>query len=493
MPLLGIGSVALQQDEGIRMDHTHFLAELQAIVGDTGVVTEELALERYTREWRGKYLSGAIAAVRPSNTQQVSEVVKLCAANGISITPQGGNTGLVGGSIPIEPAREIVLSLDRMNAVEDVDPDGNTMLVQAGCILAEAQAAAEQCDRLFPLSLGAEGSCRIGGNLSTNAGGINVIRYGNTRDLVLGLEVVLADGRIWNGMNRLRKDNTGYDLKQLFVGSEGTLGIITRAVLKIFPRPKDRLTAWLACESPKACLEALNMMRERLGDAIIAGEIIPAIALEQTLQHIEDTSAPINPIPPWSLLIEVGVFDEAGAIRDTLDYVLQEAVGREVLYDGTIAQNMTQAAQFWRIREAIPEAEAKSGPSIKHDVSVPVHRVAELIERGSALLEELYPGSRPVPFGHLGDGNLHFNLCAPTEAVGDPAAEADFLNAWSRINMAFHDLVREMNGSISAEHGIGQLKKDELARTADKVGISLMQTIKAALDPQNIFNRGKIF
>ncbi|MGA0235715.1 MAG: FAD-binding oxidoreductase [Alphaproteobacteria bacterium] len=475
------------------MDHTHFLAELQAIVGDTGVVTEELALERYTREWRGKYLSGAIAAVRPSNTQQVSEVVKLCAANGISITPQGGNTGLVGGSIPIEPTREIVLSLDRMNAVEDVDPDGNTMLVQAGCILAEVQAAAEQCDRLFPLSLGAEGSCRIGGNLSTNAGGINVIRYGNTRDLVLGLEVVLADGRIWNGMNRLRKDNTGYDLKQLFVGSEGTLGIITRAVLKIFPRPKDRLTAWLACESPEACLEALNMMRERLGDAIIAGEIIPAIALEQTLQHIEDTSAPINPIPPWSLLIEVGVFDEAGAIRDTLDYVLQEAVGREVLYDGTIAQNMTQAAQFWRIREAIPEAEAKSGPSIKHDVSVPVHRVAELIERGSALLEELYPGSRPVPFGHLGDGNLHFNLCAPTEAVGDPAAEADFLNAWSRINMAFHDLVREMNGSISAEHGIGQLKKDELARTADKVGISLMQTIKAALDPQNIFNRGKIF
>ena len=475
------------------MDHAEFLAELQTIVGQKGVVTEDEALNRYTREWRGKYLSGAIAAVRPANTQEVSDIVKLCSAHGISITPQGGNTGLVGGSVPIDPTHEIVLSLDRMNAVEDVDPNGNTMVVQAGCILAAVQAAAEESERLFPLSLGAEGSCRIGGNLSTNAGGINVIRYGNTRDLVLGLEVVLADGRIWNGMNRLRKDNTGYDLKQLFIGSEGTLGIITRAVLKIFPRPTERLTAWVACESPSACLDALNMMRRRLGDAIIAGEIIPAIALEQTLREIPGTTAPITPSPAWSLLIEVGVFDEAGAIRDTLDYVLQEALSTNVIYDGIVAQNLAQANQFWRIREAIPEAEAKSGPSIKHDVSVPVHRVAELIERGSALLKELYPGARPVPFGHLGDGNLHFNLCAPSDAVGDPKAEADFLDAWSRINMEFHDLVREMNGSISAEHGIGQLKKDELARTADGVGLSLMQTVKSALDPKHTLNPGKIF
>ena len=475
------------------MDLAPFLAELQSIVGRAGIVTEDADLERYTREWRGKFASGAIAAVRPSSTAEVSEVVKLCAAQGISITPQGGNTGLVGGSVPIDPSREIILSLDRMNAVEEVDPHGNTMVVQAGCILAEAQAAAEDAGRLFPLSLGAEGSCRIGGNLSTNAGGINVIRYGNTRDLVLGLEVVLADGRVWNGMNRLRKDNTGYDLKQLFIGSEGTLGIITRAVLKLFPRPKDRLTIWLACESPTKCLDALNMMRERLGDAIIAGEIIPAIALEQTLKHIEGTMAPLDPLPAWSLLVEVGVFDEAGAIRDTLDYVLRDALAREVLYDGVTAQNLTQADQFWRLREAIPEAETKSGPSIKHDVSVPVHRVAELIERGSALLVELYPGSRPVPFGHLGDGNLHFNLCAPAEAVGNPEAEVEFLHAWERINQAFHDLVREMNGSISAEHGIGQLKKDELARTSDGVGLDLMHTIKAALDPDKVLNPGKIF
>jgi D-lactate dehydrogenase (cytochrome) len=357
----------------------------------------------------------------------------------------------------------------------------------------DAQQAAAKVDRIFPLSLGAEGSCRIGGNLSTNAGGINVIRYGNMRDLVLGLEVVLADGRIWNGMNRLRKDNTGYDLKHLFIGAEGTLGIITRAVLKTFPRPKDRLTSWLACSKPADCLVVLNMLRDRLGDAIVAAEIIPAIALDQTLEQISGTKPPMTPSPAWSLLVEVGVFDEAGAVRDTLDAVLQEAVMDEVIYDGVIAQNLEQTGQFWRIREAIPEAETKAGPSIKHDVSVPVHRVAELIERGSRLLEELYPGARPVPFGHLGDGNLHFNLCAPLSALGDKAAEAEFLSAWGAINQAFHDLVQEMGGSISAEHGIGQLKKDELARTADAVGLDLMQAIKTALDPNNLLNPGKIF
>jgi FAD/FMN-containing dehydrogenase len=484
---------ALLQGAGSRMTNEPFLASLRSIVGPTGVVTDSENLDRYTREWRGKYLSGAIAAVRPASTGEVSDVIKACVQHGISITPQGGNTGLVGGSVPIEPAHEIVLSLDRMNAVEDVDTQGNTMIVQAGCILVDAQQAAAKVDRIFPLSLGAEGSCRIGGNLSTNAGGINVIRYGNMRDLVLGLEVVLADGRIWNGMNRLRKDNTGYDLKHLFIGAEGTLGIITRAVLKTFPRPKDRLTSWLACSKPADCLVVLNMLRDRLGDAIVAAEIIPAIALDQTLEQISGTKPPMTPSPAWSLLVEVGVFDEAGAVRDTLDAVLQEAVMDEVIYDGVIAQNLEQTGQFWRIREAIPEAETKAGPSIKHDVSVPVHRVAELIERGSRLLEELYPGARPVPFGHLGDGNLHFNLCAPLSALGDKAAEAEFLSAWGAINQAFHDLVQEMGGSISAEHGIGQLKKDELARTADAVGLDLMQAIKTALDPNNLLNPGKIF
>ena len=475
------------------MDHALFLDSLRAIVGEAGLVCDAEKLSRYTREWRGKFASGAIAAVRPASTAEVSAVVANCTEYGIAITPQGGNTGLVGGSVPIDISGEIVLSLERMNAIEDVDPDGNTMVVQAGCILAQAQQAAEQVDRIFPLSLGAEGSCMIGGNLSTNAGGINVIRYGNMRDLVLGLEVVLADGRVWNGMNRLRKDNTGYDLKHLFIGAEGTLGIITRAVLKTFPRPKDRLTAWLACQTPEHCLDALNMMRNRLGDGIIAGEIIPAIALDQTLKQTPDTKAPLQPLPAWSLLVEVGVFDEAGAVRDTLDFVLQEAISQEVIYDGVVAQNMSQAQDFWKIREAIPSAEIKSGPSIKHDVSVPVHRVAELITRGTTLLQELYPGSRPVPFGHLGDGNLHFNLCAPVDAVGDPEAEAKFLAAWEPINRAFHDLVREMNGSISAEHGIGQLKKDELARTADSVGLDVMRAVKAALDPGNLLNPGKIF
>lgn len=475
------------------MDQNQFMSALEAIVGQAGLVSDADSQSRYTRDWRGKYKSGALAVVRPASTNEVSQVVKACAQHGIAITPQGGNTGLVGGSVPAEPSREIVISLDRMNAIEDMDPDGNTMVVQAGCILADAQTAAERANRLFPLSLGAEGTCMIGGNLSTNAGGINVIRYGNMRDLVLGLEVVLADGRVWNGMNRLRKDNTGYDLKHLFIGAEGTLGIITRAVLKTFPRPSDRVTAWLACDSPERCLDALNMLRERLGDAILASEIIPAIALDQTLQQIPGTKPPLSPSPPWSLLIEVGVFDEARAVRDTVDGVLQDAVIEGVIYDGVVAQNIAQAAAFWKLREGIPEAEVKSGPSIKHDVSVPVHRVAELIERGTALLHRLSPGARPVPFGHLGDGNLHFNLSAPAEAVGDPQAEAAFLADWDDINRAFHDLVQEMGGSISAEHGIGRLKKSELARTADGVGLDVMRSVKTALDPNGVLNPGKIF
>ncbi len=474
------------------MTNDPFLSHLEAVVGLSGLITDAERLAPYTREWRGKYLSGALAAVRPASTEEVSAVVRLCGEHGVAITPQGGNTGLVGGSVPVDPKREIVLSLDRMAQVEDVDAAGNTMLVQAGCILADAQAAAETVDRLFPLSLGAEGTCRIGGNLSTNAGGINVIRYGNMRDLVLGLEVVLADGRVWNGLNRLRKDNTGYDLKHLFMGAEGTLGIITRAVLKLFPRPKERVTAWLACETPSQCLEALNRLRARLGDAVLAGEIIPAIAVDQCLAQIPDTRPPLTPSPPWSLLVEVGVFDEADAVRATVDQVLEGALEDGVLYDGTVAQSLDQAAAFWKIREGLPEAEVKTGPSIKHDVSVPVNAVPELIERGSALLVELYPGARPVPFGHLGDGNLHFNLCAPSEAIGDTAAEAAFLAAWDRINQRFHDLVAELGGSISAEHGIGRLKKDELARTADPVGLDLMRTLKDALDPDGLLNPGKI-
>lgn len=469
-----------------------FIEELTAVVGTGAVLTEAEVMAPYVLDWRRKYESGALAVVRPGTTEDVAAVVKICARHGIAITPQGGNTGLVGGSIPVKPSQEIVLSLDRMDKIEDVDADGNTMLVQAGAILTTLQQAAEQADRLFPLSLGAEGSCRIGGNISTNAGGIQVIKYGNTRDLVLGLEVVLADGRIWNGLNRLRKDNTGYDLKHLFIGAEGTLGIITRAVVKLFPRPKDRLTAWLACESPQNALNALNLVRAQLGEAVMAGELIPAIALDQTLAQIPGTRAPLTPSPPWSILVEVGIFDSADAVRDSMEQALEAALSDDVIYDGVIAQNYEQAAEFWHVREAIPEAERLSGPSIKHDVSVPVHLVPRLIEQGFALLETLYPGSRPVPFGHLGDGNLHFNLCAPQAALGDPAGEADFLQAWGLINERFHDLVTELGGSISAEHGIGQLKKDELDRTASPVGLDLMRTIKAALDPENRMNPGKI-
>ena len=460
--------------------------------GPTAVLTDAEAKAAYTLDWRGKYPSDALAVVRPDSTAMVADVVRLCAKHDVAITPQGGNTGLVGGSVPTQPRREIVLSLERMNAVEDVDAVGNTMLVQTGCILAHAQQAAEAEDRLFPLSLGAEGTCRIGGNLSTNAGGINVLKYGNMRDLVLGLEVVLADGRVWNGLNRLRKDNTGYDLKHLFIGAEGSLGIITRAVLKLFPRPRDRVTLWLACADPAQCLATLNAFRGRLGEAVMAGEIMPRIAVEQALGLIEGLRPPMPVTPPWSLLLEVGVFDERGQISETIDAILQDCMAAGLVQDGVIAQTSEQARALWQIREGVPEAETRAGPSIKHDVSVPVAMIPALIEEGTALLERLYPGSRPVPFGHLGDGNLHFNLCAPAEAMGDPEREAHFLAAWGEINAAFHDLVGSMGGSISAEHGIGQLKKDELVRTADPVGLALMRQLKATLDPENRFNPGKL-
>ena len=460
--------------------------------GPTVVLTEAEAKAAYTLDWRGKYPSDALAVVRPDSTAMVADVVRLCARHDVAITPQGGNTGLVGGSVPTQPRREIVLSLERMSAVEDVDAVGNTMLVQTGCILAHAQQAAEAEDRLFPLSLGAEGTCRIGGNLSTNAGGINVLKYGNMRDLVLGLEVVLADGQVWNGLNRLRKDNTGYDLKHLFIGAEGSLGIVTRAVLKLFPRPRDRVTLWLACADPAQCLAILNAFRGRLGEAVMAGEIMPRIAVEQALSLIEGLRPPMPDTPPWSLLLEVGVFDEHGQISETIDAIVQDCTAAGLVQDGVIAQTSEQARALWQIREGVPEAETRAGPSIKHDVSVPVAMIPALIEEGTALLERLYPGSRPVPFGHLGDGNLHFNLCAPAKAVGDPEREAHFLAAWGEINAAFHDLVGSMGGSISAEHGIGQLKKDELARTADPVGLALMRQLKATLDPENRFNPGKL-
>ncbi len=471
---------------------TGLVEDLVQRLGPAAVLTDPDAKAAYTLDWRKKYPSDALAVVRPDSTDLVAEAVKVCARHGVSITPQSGNTGLVGGSVPTQPSREIVLSLDRMGAVEDVDPVGNTMLVQTGCILAHAQQAAEAEDRLFPLSLGAEGTCRIGGNLSTNAGGINVLKYGNMRDLVLGLEVVLADGRIWNGLNRLRKDNTGYDLKNLFIGAEGSLGIITRAVLKLFPRPRDRVTLWLACASPAACLAALNAFRGQLGEAVMAGEIMPRIAVEQALSLISGLRPPLPMTPPWSLLLEVGVFDERGQINETVDALLNDALQAGIVQDGVIAQTSDQARALWQIREGVPEAETRAGPSIKHDISVPVAQIPALIEQGSALLESLYPGSRPVPFGHLGDGNLHFNLCPPVASIGDPEREAHFLAAWSNINAAFHDLVGSMGGSISAEHGIGQLKRAELARTADPVGLSLMRQLKATLDPDNRFNPGKL-
>jgi FAD/FMN-containing dehydrogenase len=425
--------------------------------------------------------------VRPASTQEVAEVVKICAAAGIGIVPQSGNTGLVGGGIPHDHGEEIVLSLGRMNRVRAIDPLNYTITVEAGCILASVQKAAADADRLFPLSLGAEGTCQIGGNLSTNAGGIAVLRYGMARDLVLGLEVVLPDGRIWNGLRGLRKDNTGYDLKQLFVGAEGTLGIITAAVLKLFPRPGAVETGFVAVPDPAAAIELLARVRAGTGDAVTAFELISRPALDMVLRHIPGTSDPLGTPSPWYVLLEASSGASGGGLRAALEQVLADAAEAGLVQDATLAASSEQAKALWRLRETITEAQKPEGGSIKHDVSVPVSKVPEFIARASAAVEAALPGIRVVAFGHAGDGNIHFNLSQP---IG--ADRAAYLARWEEFNRIVHDIVAELQGSISAEHGIGRLKREELKHYKSPLEIELMRTLKRALDPKGIMNPDKV-
>ena len=432
--------------------------------GPKAVLTDADAKAAYTLDWRGKYPSDALAVVRPDSTAMVADVVRLCAKHDVAITPQGGNTGLVGGSVPTQPRREIVLSLDRMNAVEDVDAVGNTMLVQTGCILAHAQQAAEAEDRLFPLSLGAEGTCRIGGNLSTNAGGINVLKYGNMRDLVLGLEVVLADGRVWNGLNRLRKDNTGYDLKHLFIGAEGSLGIITRAVLKLFPRPRDRVTLWLACADPAQCLATLNAFRGRLGEAVMAGEIMPRIAVEQALSLIEGLRAAYA--GHAALVTAARSRGVRRARSDQRDH-RRHLAG---LHDRRAGTGRRDRADRRASARAVADPRGRAGGGNPRRAVDQARRLrprcydpdADRGRHGAARTS--LPGQSARARRPPWRWQPALQPVCPAEAMGDPAREAHFLAAWGEINAAFHDLVGSMGGSISAEHGIGQLKKDELVR-----------------------------
>ena len=462
------------------------LQTLAAIVGPGNVITDSADLAPYLVEERGLYRGAALAVVRPGNTAEVAEVVKACAAAGTPMVPQGGNTGLCGGGVPPEHGRAVVISTERLNRIRKVDPIDYTLTAEAGCVLATLQQAAEEAGCLFPLSLGAEGSCRIGGNISTNAGGTNVLRYGNTRDLVLGLEVVLPDGRIWNGLKSLRKDNTGYALQQLFIGAEGTLGIVTACVLKLFPRPREIVTALVALADLEAALPLFAGARMASGDSVTACELIPRIGLELGLAHVPGVRDPFAAPHAWMLLLELSS-SRPGGLRAALEEVLGQAFADGLAVDAVIAESAAQRADFWRIREAIPEAQKKEGGSIKHDVAVATSLVPEMIRRCTAAVEAALPGVRVVPFGHLGDGNTHFNLTQPKGA--DRQA---FLERWAEMNRIVHDIVAAMEGSISAEHGIGRLKVAELAHYKPSVDLDLMRRIKSGLDPLGLMNPGKI-
>ena len=463
------------------------LEALARAVGAKGLVTDPEEMAPHLVEWRGRYRGAALALVKPSTTEEVAEVVRLAAEAGIPIVPQGGNTGLVGGQVPPEDGRALLVNLSRMNRIRSLDPVDNAITAEAGCLLASVQAAAAEAGRLFPLSLAAEGSCQIGGNLSTNAGGIHVLRYGNMRELVLGLEVVLPDGRVWDGLRSLRKDNTGYDLKQLFIGAEGTLGIIPAAVLRLFPAPAQKATAFIGLAQVEHAMAILERARARVGDQLDCVELMPRLGLEFTLRHIPDTADPLGDAHPWYLLLELASGDTGGGLAEALEALLAEAYDDGLIGDAALANSAAQAAAFWRLREGMSEAQKPEGGSIKHDISVPVSRIPEFLARAIPLVEGMIPGVRPVPFGHLGDGNLHFNLTQPDG--GDRAA---FLARWDEVNRAVHELVVEMGGSISAEHGIGRMKIEELRHFKPAVEMELMARIKAALDPDDLMNPGKV-
>ncbi|WP_421706714.1 FAD-binding oxidoreductase [Algihabitans sp.] len=460
---------------------------LAAVVGPRHLLAEPTELAPHLVEERGRYRGRSPFLVRPGSTEETAEVVRLCAEARVPMVPQGGNTGLCAGAIPFEAGEEIIVSLARLKRIRDLDADNFTITVEAGCILAELQQVAAEADRLFPLSLGAQGSCQVGGNLSTNAGGVQVLRYGNMRDLTLGLEVVLPDGQIWDGLRGLRKDNTGYDLKHLFLGAEGTLGIVTAAVLKLFARPREIVTAFVAVPSPEAAVALLGRARSATGETVTSFELIPRLGLEMALRRVEGCSDPLGAPSPWYLLIELYGGGETGSLSEALECLLEGAFQENLVTDAAIAQNAQQAADFWRLREGLVEAQKQEGGSIKHDVSVPVSRVPAFIAEATREVERRVPGVRPVPFGHVGDGNIHFNLSQPEESEREA-----FLARWEEINEAVHDIVARLGGSFSAEHGLGRMKVAEAERLKSPVEMEMMRRIKQTFDPHNLMNPGKV-
>jgi FAD/FMN-containing dehydrogenase len=457
------------------------------IVGRANAFTEAGEIAPYLIEDRGLYRGQAPLVLRPGSTEEVAAILKLAQETNTAVVPQGGNTGLVGAQTPYEDGRAIVLSLGRLNRIREVDAAGNTMTVEAGVILASAQEAAREADRLFPLSLGAEGTCQIGGNLSTNAGGTAVLAYGNTRDLVLGLEVVLADGRVWNGLRKLRKDNTGYDLKHLFVGAEGTLGVITAAVLKLFPYPRARETAFIGLADPRRALDLLNRMKAAAGPSLTSFELMPRIGIEFCLRHLAGARDPLSAPQEWYVLAEVSSGDAPERVRSLMEEVLGQAFEDGLVQDAALAESEAQAQEFWRMRTGLSEVQKPEGGSIKHDVSVPIAAVPDFLAQADAAVLAACPDARIVAFGHLGDGNIHYNVSQP---VG--ADRAAFLARWDEVNSIVHEIVAAHGGSISAEHGIGRLKRHLMEEIKSPVELELMRGIKQLLDPKGILNPGKL-
>ncbi len=463
--------------------------ELAEIVGSEHVITGDDAVS-YVTDWRGRYQGRALAVVRPGSTEQVARVVRWCAANAVPVVPQGGNTGLCGGATPDDSGSAVVVSLTRMNAIRSIDTDNDTLVAEAGCILQAVQQAARDAGRLFPLSLAAEGSCTLGGNLATNAGGTQVLRYGNARDLVLGLEVVTADGEIWHGLRGLRKDNTGYDLRNLFMGSEGTLGIITAASVKLYPMPVAQCTALLALKSIEDAVTMLSLARSGFGASLTGFELIAGSCLDGVVACYPQQRIPFegpSATMPWYALLELSDSESADHARERFEAVIGQALEAGFVHDAVIAENITQSKALWHLRESIPLAEKAFGKSIKHDVSIPVSRMAEFVQVTNAALQQAFPGIEHVIFGHLGDGNLHYNV-----APGKAFSEETLLEKQPQVYQLVHDSVHRFNGSISAEHGVGQLKRDYLPLYKDPVELALMHKIKQALDPKGIMNPGKV-
>ncbi len=463
-------------------------SRVAAIVGSSGVICERDAMTSYETEWRQRYHGKSRLVVRPASTEEVAAVVRLCAAEGISIVPQGGNTGLCEGAMPDESGEQVVVSLSRMNQIRNLDPRDFTMTVEAGCVLQMLQEKAAEAGCFFPLSLGAQGSCQIGGNISTNAGGVGVLRYGSTRALVLGLEVVLPDGEIWDGLKSLGKDNTGYDLKQFFIGAEGTLGIVTAASLKLFPKPRDIQTALVALTDLETALPLLRRARATSSDMVTAFEVMPQIAIEFAATYLPGVANPFDKPHAWYALMDLSTSRAGGDLRETMEELLAEAMEAGEAADAVIAGSIVQQRALWRIREELPEAVRKSGTALHHDVSVPTSDVATYIRSTQAAVDATNLGVRCMPFGHLGDGNIHFTIVQPVGVTDDRA----LYDAEHTLTTLVFDTAVKMRGSFSAEHGIGRIKLDDMDRYKRPVDLDLMRKIKMALDPRNLMNPGKV-